>query len=398
MESGNPARDLLLAGLLFLALGTCGAPYPRTLARSVAAEAPPRCGDVEAYYRTHPRALWIHNGALTAHGSDLVRAFAGAGSDGLNPASYAPARNERSLSAMLVRYVHDLNQPPANERPYYVDATLEPAVPCPSTILEQAAAAPSISAFLQQWQEPNGLAARLKQVLASRPDLLTHDLPVARSIGSPAKFVLVDTAAQRLWMIDHRQIAGTMKVVVGKSGMETPPMAALIRFAVVNPYWDIPPDLVQQEVAPHLVQAGPAYLATRNYEAVTSYDSSAVTLDPAAIDWRAVRDGSTKVGIRQLPGPDNMMGRVMFMFPNKFGIYLHDTPIRWLFSRTDRRVSHGCVRLEHAEALYQWLFGRALDANADAQSADRQDLGEPVPLYILHFSRGSLEQAMSTLG
>jgi murein L,D-transpeptidase YcbB/YkuD len=88
----------------------------------------------------------------------------------------------------------------------------------------------------------------------------------------------------------------------------------------------------------------------------------------------------------------------MFMFPNKFGIYLHDTPIRWLFSRTDRRVSHGCVRLEHAEALYQWLFGRALDANADAQSADRQDLGEPVPLYILHFSRGSLEQAMSTLG
>src|SRR5206468_10202536 len=138
-------------------------------------------------------------------------------------------------------------------------------------------------------------------------------------------------AAQRLWMIAGHTVAGSMKVVVGKGGMDTPHMAALIRYAVLNPYWYIPPDIVQHEVAPRVVSAGPQYLAGHDYEPVTSYDGSGVSVDAASVNWTAVRNGSAKIGIRQLPGPDNMMGRVMFMFPNRLGIYLHDTPARWVF-------------------------------------------------------------------
>jgi len=213
---------------------------------------------------------------------------------------------------------------------------------------------------------------------------------VARAIGSPPRFVLVDTATERLWMIDGNRVAGRMKVVVGRDGMRTPDMAALIRFAVVNPFWDIPPDLVRNEVAPRVKAAGLSYLEAHQYEPVTSYEESGVTVDPGSVDWHAVQQGAVKIGLRQLPGPSNMMGRVMFMFPNKLGIYLHDTPARWVFSRSDRRMSHGCVRLEDAPALYQWLFGRTLAADQWSAPATREDLPEPVPLHIARFESGGL--------
>jgi murein L,D-transpeptidase YcbB/YkuD len=242
--------------------------------------------------------------------------------------------------------------------------------------------------------EPNLVARTIRARLASTSDSATRgslstDLATARSIGSPNRFVLVDTAGQRLWMIDGDRVAGSMKVVVGKDGMDTPQMAALIRYAVVNPYWYIPPDIVQHEVAPRVVAAGAGYLASHEYEPVTSYDGSGESVDAAAVDWATVRNGSSKVGIRQLPGPENMMGRVMFMFPNRLGIYLHDTPVRWVFSREDRRLSHGCVRLEHADALYRWLFGEPLVADATVGTDQEVRLPSPVPVYILHFHSGA---------
>jgi murein L,D-transpeptidase YcbB/YkuD len=289
--------------------------------------------------------------------------------------------------------VRDLAGTPASKQIYYIDEGLRPREPCASVVLDEAAQAPSVDELLMRFREPNRVAATLRAELAAEPDphrraLLSSDLALARSIGSPKRFVLVDTSSQRLWMIGGN--GGTMKVVVGKSGMDTPPMAGLIRFAVVNPYWDIPPDLVRDEVAPRVAAGGSTYLAARNYEAVTSYEDSGVPLESSTIDWEAVRSGSAKIGIRQLPGPDNMMGRVMFMFPNKFGIYLHDTPVRWVFSKTDRRVSHGCVRLERADELYQWLFGRPLESDESTPPQTRESLSEPVPVYIVSLRAGSL--------
>jgi murein L,D-transpeptidase YcbB/YkuD len=76
----------------------------------------------------------------------------------------------------------------------------------------------------------------------------------------------------------------------------------------------------------------------------------------------------------------------MFMFPNKLGIYLHDTPARSLFARADRQLSHGCVRLEHADALYAWLFGRSLDGDAVGGERKAEDLATPVPVHMLRLS------------
>ena len=108
-------------------------------------------------------------------------------------------------------------------------------------------------------------------------------------------------------------------------------------------------------------------------------------VDPAAIDWKAVADGTEEVWIRQLPGPGNSMGTMKFMFPNAQGVYLHDTPQKELLTEASRLFSGGCVRLEDAARLGQWLFGKPLAATSD-QAEQRVDLPVPVPVYITYLT------------
>jgi len=103
------------------------------------------------------------------------------------------------------------------------------------------------------------------------------------------------------------------------------------------------------------------------------------------VDWAAVVAGREHVRVRQRPGVGNMMGEVKFEFPNDFGIYLHDTPTRNLFQGADRRQSSGCIRLEDAQRLGQWLFGRRLSAASD-RPEQRIELPQPVPVYITYLT------------
>ncbi|NNM76577.1 L,D-transpeptidase family protein [Sphingomonas sp. ID1715] len=202
-------------------------------------------------------------------------------------------------------------------------------------------------------------------------------------IAPAPRFILVDTATARLWMIEHGRIAGTMKVVTGKPGMATPMMAALVRYAMLDPYWNLPPDLVRQRVVEHVLSEGPQWLRTAGLEPVTSYEPDGRRLDAQAVDWVKVADGEAAVGLRQAAGPKNAMGAVKFMFPNRLGIYLHDTPERRLFRAEQRQFSSGCVRLEKAGELYRWLFGQALPQRDPRRPDRRVELRAPVPVYIL---------------
>ncbi|WP_052733959.1 L,D-transpeptidase family protein [Sphingomonas changbaiensis] len=227
------------------------------------------------------------------------------------------------------------------------------------------------------------LESRLRSASAEDQAAIAHDLRQLRLIGPAERFVLVDIASGRLWMIGEGRVAGTMKVVTGKPGMDTPKMAALIRYAVLNPYWNVPPDLVRDRVAEHVLPDGPGWLRRTGLEPVASYAPDAPALDPEAVDWTAVAAGDADVGLRQEPGPYNVMGRVKFMFPNNLGIYLHDTPDTRLFRAASRRFSSGCVRLEHAAVLYRWLFGGQLPAPDPHRPEQRVALPRPVPVYIL---------------
>lgn len=198
------------------------------------------------------------------------------------------------------------------------------------------------------------------------------------------RYVLVNSATAELYLVEDGRIRDRMRVVVGKAEAPTPMMAARLRFMVLNPYWNLPPDLAARR-AVQVTERGTGVIAEERLELLSGWGPDARVLRPEEVDWHAVASGRQKIRMRQLPGADNMMGRVKFMAPNREGIYLHDTPGRAAFALADRRLSAGCVRVEDADRLMRWLMnGDSPDA---AGATDlRVDLPSPVPLYIGYFT------------
>jgi murein L,D-transpeptidase YcbB/YkuD len=215
---------------------------------------------------------------------------------------------------------------------------------------------------------------------------VTASLERVRDIPPQGRYVMIDTAGARLYMIEDNQIVDSMKVIVGKSdpSTQTPMIASTIYYATLNPYWHVSSDMVRSLIARNVLDQGLTYLRSHGYQ-VFSADGSNEMLDPAKVNWHAVADGKALVEVRQLPGPANSMGRIKIPFPNGDDIYLHDTPNKALFASDDRTLSHGCIRLEDALRLGRWLMGR------DPSSATREPeqnllLPSPVPIYVTYLT------------
>jgi murein L,D-transpeptidase YcbB/YkuD len=166
--------------------------------------------------------------------------------------------------------------------------------------------------------------------------------------------------------------------------MPTPLLAGLVRYASLNPYWNLPPDLIRKRAGKAALH-GPGVIAGERLQVLSDWTPQARELAPGQVDWRAVAAGRRFVNLRQRPGPANMMGRIKFMMPNDLGVYLHDTPLRDLLRHADRHESSGCVRLEDAPRLARWLFeGRV--PRASGAPEQRADLPAPVPVYLAYFT------------
>jgi len=186
-------------------------------------------------------------------------------------------------------------------------------------------------------------------------------------------------------MYDGGKPVDSMVVVVGKPKWPTPMLTAYIRYAALNPYWYVPPDLAGEDVAQFVVKQGLKYLDDYGYEVVSDWTPNPTIIDPKTIDWKGVNDGKVQINIRQKPGPKNFMGRIKFMFPNQFGVYLHDNPRRELFKESVRYFSGGCVRLEDAWRLSRWLFDKELTWEG-AGTEEPVPLNPPVPVYITYLT------------
>jgi murein L,D-transpeptidase YcbB/YkuD len=176
-----------------------------------------------------------------------------------------------------------------------------------------------------------------------------------------------------------------MKVVVGKTDMKTPMMAGQIRQVTFNPYWNVPVDLARDRIAPNVLKLGAGYLKAKGYEVLSDWSESAKAVDPNSVDWKAVADGRSEVRVRQRPGEGNMMGQFKYEFPNREGIYLHDTPERALFAQAQRTFSSGCVRLEDARRLGRWLMGAEPVAPSSAPET-KVALAAPVPVFLTYLT------------
>jgi murein L,D-transpeptidase YcbB/YkuD len=295
---------------------------------------------------------------------------------------------ERLLSAAWVMYVQALHWPGGGT--IYSDPALAPRIPQPAAVLRDLVAAGSLERHIAQVSAVNPIYAELREALARETDervrqTLRANLERARVLPGEGRFVLVDLASQRLWMMEEGRPAGEMKVIVGKSEMKTPLIAGTLHAVTLNPYWNVPPDLVRRNIAPAALRGGSAYLRAKGYELFSAATGEAQPVAPESVDWQAVADDRAAVRVRQKPGAGNMMGGVKFEFAKAQGIYLHDTPDRALFASGVRTFSSGCIRLEDAARLGRWLMGRDLAAEGDVPE-QVVALPQLVPVYVTYLT------------
>ena len=365
--------------------------------------------EVANFYRARGGApLWFSPRSGDA-AQQLLTLLGTARADNLNPNRYNlkgvaraieaarrgdVGRSEQVLSQAFVAFARDVRHDPGGV--IYVDPELKPTPPSAVALLSQAAAASSLADYVENegWMSP--IYGKLRLALASRlyrsereRQLLALNLERARALPSGnGRYVIVNAPAARLYMYEHGQVVDSMRVVAGRPDpiAQTPMMNAFIRYVALNPYWNSPADITAKKLAPTILKEGRAYFTKRGYELLSDWGDHPRVLDPMSIDWRAVQAGRIQARLRQKPGPANSMGKMKFMFPNAQGIWLHDTPEQEKIDEAARLQSNGCVRLEAAPRLLNWLFDGRPPKARGAKPEQKVNLPAPVPIYLTYLT------------
>ena len=365
--------------------------------------------EVANFYRARGGApLWFSPRSGDA-AQQLLTLLGTARADNLNPNRYNlkgvaraieaarrgdVGRSEQVLSQAFVAFARDVRHDPGGV--IYVDPELKPTPPSAVALLSQAAAASNLADYVENegWMSP--IYGKLRLALASRlyrsereRQLLALNLERARALPSGnGRYVIVNAPAARLYMYEHGQVVDSMRVVAGRPDpiAQTPMMNAFIRYVALNPYWNSPADITAKKLAPTILKEGRAYFTKRGYELLSDWGDHPRVLDPMSIDWRAVQAGRIQARLRQKPGPANSMGKMKFMFPNAQGIWLHDTPEQEKIDEAARLQSNGCVRLEAAPRLLNWLFDGRPPKARGAKPEQKVNLPAPVPIYLTYLT------------
>jgi murein L,D-transpeptidase YcbB/YkuD len=188
-----------------------------------------------------------------------------------------------------------------------------------------------------------------------------------------------------------------MDVVVGKVFPQnnTPVFVADMKQVVLRPFWDVPRSILLGELLPQ-IKANPNWVANNGFEIVRGQGDDGVVVTQSAESVAALESGSLR--LRQKPGPRNALGNAKFLFPNRFNVYLHDTPSQGAFAQSRRAASHGCVRVIDPPALArhvlrnnpEWSAER-IDAAMNAETGTRITLAQPIRVFLIYATALALE-------
>jgi len=199
------------------------------------------------------------------------------------------------------------------------------------------------------------------------------------------EFIVTDIAGFNVYLVRDDVVIWDAKVQVGKAYRQTPVFKDMIRYLEFNPTWTIPPGILRRSILPNL-KKDPDYLDKKGYLLLTQ-DGKRV--DPKTVDWASIK--TMPYIVREPPGPDNALGLVKFMFPNKHMVYLHDTNHREQFSASSRTFSSGCVRVERPFELAEKLLAgqkdwdrRKIDAVVASGKTTRVNLEKPMRVVIAY--------------
>jgi murein L,D-transpeptidase YcbB/YkuD len=206
------------------------------------------------------------------------------------------------------------------------------------------------------------------------------------------RFVFVNLADFTLKVVDEPKTILDMRVVIGKPYHKTPVFSQDMTYVVVNPYWHVPPSIARKELLPKIKQ-DVSYLSRNKFTVFNGWGNGASEVDPTMVDWTRYSGADFPFKLRQGSGDGNALGRIKFMFPNRFNVYLHDTPSKALFAKAERSFSHGCIRVQHpselAEAVLAEVPGWTLEQiKAAIASGERTivTLAKPVPVHISYLT------------
>ncbi len=210
-----------------------------------------------------------------------------------------------------------------------------------------------------------------------------------KSLGK--KHLIVNIPDLTLTVVENEKAVMWMPVIVGKAYRKTPVFSARMTYIEFSPYWYVPPTILREDKLPK-IQRDPGWLSRNNFEIIPWKGGEKAPLNPLEINWKKVEADKFPGMLRQRPGPWNPLGRVKFMFPNPYAVYLHDTNERHLFSRNIRLFSSGCIRIERPLDLAEYFLGPAGWDCYDilrAMSLDkpmRVDLPKAFPVYIFYMT------------
>ncbi|MCZ7566576.1 MAG: L,D-transpeptidase family protein [Burkholderiales bacterium] len=297
-----------------------------------------RFGPQLAIYRELGGALARHRAIATAGGWPQV----GRG------ATLDPGMRDARVAALRARLEAsgDLGASPAEEPERY-DAALEAAV----------RRFQRRHALEEDGRVGRQTIAALDVGVARRIDEIRVNLERLRWVAQDVAgdFIVVDIAGFAAVLYLDGAPAWQARVVVGRPFRRTPAFRATMDHLVLNPAWIVPPTILREDVLPKLAR-DLGYLAANGMRVV---DNAGRPVDAAAIDWQAARGGGFAYQIEQAAGGANPLGQVKFMFPNRHSVYLHDTPSRGLFEKTERAFSSGCIRVERPLELAALLLDDA---------------------------------------
>jgi murein L,D-transpeptidase YcbB/YkuD len=315
---------------------------------------------------------------------DLLTYIEGIGVEGLEPRDYGPdrlqaailSRDETALSTaatdsflrvssdLALGHVRGEGRLEWHHADNDIDAQQQYAM------MQQAIGGSNVREMLNGLLPTHPQYGELKNLLATTQDAATRDTIRAnldrwrwlpRELGH--RYIIVNVPAFTVALVEDGQVIARHKVVVGKPTTPTPQLSAVATGVIINPWWEVP-----KSIAPEV-------RGKRGY----------VT----------VKDGD-KVRYRQPPGPSNALGRVKFVMPNNYAIYLHDTPSKAMFDRKVRAFSHGCIRTQDPLGFAQLLLNSpewdkaAIDRAVAAGKTVRAEAATPTPVYIAYFTAAAL--------
>jgi murein L,D-transpeptidase YcbB/YkuD len=383
---------------------------PETLSRFYAAR-----GDQPAWWRGDASArararllLEAVRGSLR-HGLRPEAYHAGALAHWLESGASADAQRLAGLDLLLsdafvhlARHLAGGAVDPRSLHPRYQRAGGPP--PDPASALASAVESGAIAEELERLAPPHpeyaGLVRALERLRAdptarARVDQVRINLErwrwLPRDLGR--RHLRINTPAFALHAYDGGNAVLAMRVVVGEPDWTTPLAHGVVQHLVLNPAWQVPHSIATREMLP-AARRDPGYFRAKGIQVLLDQKNGEPReVDPRRVDWKAVQPRSFPYRLRQRPGPKNPLGRIKFIFPNPYGVYLHGTPGDAAFDRPARTLSHGCVRVEDEIALAafalapdpKWTRERLLESLRSAWE-HRIPLPAPLPVHLLYLT------------